>query len=123
LKEARTAGTFKKIFKRLDPEKIQRDIDLATIAIDSRKRIIGELTNRLDELKKSYSKKDNDIINARAEAQALLNRIGLTVEALEIEKRRSTSEGYSSSRIAEINRQLEELQKKILTEQSLFATT
>ena len=124
LKEAQTAGTLKRIFKGIDPEKIQRDIDLATIAIDSKKRIIGELTNRLDELKKSYSKKDNDIINAKAQAEVLLKHLGVPVEALENKKKEvNKRKDTLLSRIAEINRLLEELQKKILSEARLVATT
>ena len=115
---------MKRIFKGLDPEKIQRDIDLATIAIDSKKRIIGELTNRLDELKKSYSKKDNDIINAKAQAEVLLKHLGVPVEALENKKKEvNKRKDTLLSRIAEINRLLEELQKKILSEARLVATT
>ena len=124
LKEAQTAGTLKRIFKRLDTGKIQRDIDLATVSIDAKKRIIGELTNRLDELKKAYSKRNNDIISAKGQAEALLNRLGITDETLE-NKRKDFSKRKDTvlSRIAEIKRYLEELQKKILSEARLVATT
>lgn len=124
LKEAESAGKFKRIFKGLDPQKIQRDIDQAIIAIDSKKRIKGELTIRLDELKNAYYRKDKDVINAKAEAGTLLNGLGVTVEILKNKKKEvNKRKDIVLSRIAEINQKLEELQKKILFEARLVATT
>ena len=47
LAEAQSAGKLRRFFSGLDPKKIQREIDQASIMIDSKKRLVKEITDRI----------------------------------------------------------------------------
>lgn len=124
LQEAEEAGVLKKIFKNLNPEKIQREIDKTTIAIDTKKRLINEIEIRLNQLHQSRSNKENEANNAKGSLEKLLKRLGLTSVELEKDKKKSEEQRDKIlSRISEITRQLDEIQKNILSEAKLVATT
>lgn len=124
LTEAKLAGTIKRIFKGLDPQKIQREIDQTSVTIDSKRRLAREMNARLDELKNSSLTKEREANRAKTEADILLKRLGVSVEELESKKKEfDQRKDVLLARIAEINRQLDEIQKKVLSEAKLVATT
>ncbi len=124
LKEAQSAGTLKRIFRGLDPQKIQREIDQISIAIDSKKRVTKEMSVRLNELSNASDAKEKEAIRAKTETDTSLKRLGVSEGELE-RKRKEFDKRKDEilARIAEINRQLDEIQKKILSEARLVATT
>jgi len=122
--EAQTAGTIKRIFKRLDPQRIQEEIDRTRIAIDSKRRIVAEVNVRISQLMNSINAKEEEVSRAKAEAASFLKRLKLPLDQLERKKKElDTRKDVILARIAEINRQLDDIQKKILSEASLIATT
>lgn len=124
LTEASTSGMLKRFFRGLDPRKIQREIDQASIKIDSKKRLINEIVNRFALLKNLYATKDKEVNKAEAEVNNLLTCLKATIEEIENKRKEITDrKDVILARLAEINRQLDELQKKILAEASLIATT
>jgi hypothetical protein len=124
LVEAQSAGTLKRIFKRLDPQKVQREIDQTSIATDSKKRLVQQLGARLSELANSNDTKEKEANEAKAELESLLKLLGVSSEELEA-KRAELDQRKNAilARISEINRQLDEIEKKVLSEARLVATT
>ena len=122
--EARAAGTLKRFFSGLNPQKIQREIDQTSVAIDSRKRVVQEMTGRISSLKNLTITKDKEITQTKSEASNLLNRLRVSVEEVEKKKHDITFRRDTIlARIAEINQQLDEIQKRVLSEARLIATT
>lgn len=122
--ESQSAGTLKRIFKGLNPQKIQREIDQTSVAIDSKRRLAREMSARLYELKNSSDTKEKEANRAKTEADILLKRLGVSVGELESKKKEfDQRKDVILARIAEINRQLDEIQKKVLSEAKLVATT
>jgi superfamily I DNA and/or RNA helicase len=124
LVEAQSAGKIKRIFFGLDPQKIQRQIDQNTMAVDAKYRLLVEMKQRVLVLEGSRNLKRKEADAARANVDNLVKSLNVDVEAFEsqrkeIEKRINTI----ISRVAEINTQLEEIQKKLLSEARLVATT
>ncbi len=122
--EAHSAGALKRFFSGLDPQRIQRDIDLSSVSLDSKTRLVREMKVRLNELKHSYQMKEDEVSVAKREAEVLLQHLGISASELEGKKRESDQQKDTVlARIAEINRQLDEMQKNILAEARLVATT
>lgn len=122
--EAQSAGTIKRFFKRLDPQKIQREIDQVNIALASKRRIVAELSSRLNELKNLNEVKEREVFKAQTEADSILK--GLNLSPAQLESQRKDLDRRKDAilaRVAEINRQVDEIQKTILSEAKLVATT
>lgn len=124
LTEARSSGMLKRFFSGLDPQKIQREIDQTSIMIDSKKRLVKEITDRIPSLKNLHTTKEKETERAKTEADNLLNRLRVSVSEIDNKKKEITARKDTIlARLAEINQQLDELQKRILSEASLIATT
>lgn len=122
--EAQSAGTIKRLFKRLDPQKIQYEIDQVNIALASKRRIVAEISSRLNELKNLSEVKEREVIEAQTEADSILKRLSLSPDRLENPRKElGKRKDAILARIAEINRQVDEIQKTILSEAKLVATT
>lgn len=124
LKEAKSSGMLKRFFSGLDPQKIQREIDQTSIMIDAKKRLSKEITERVSSLKSSYTTKEKEAMEAQGEADSLIKRLRVSVSDIENKKKEIIARKDTIlARIAEINQQLDEIQKKILSEARLVATT
>lgn len=124
LVEAQSAGALKRFFRGLDPQKIQRNIDLTSVSLDSKTRLAREMNVRLHELKHSCQIKEGEASVAKREADGLLQHLGVSASELETKKKEFDQQKDTIlARIAEINRQLDEIQKNILAEARLVATT
>ncbi|MGO9018760.1 MAG: AAA domain-containing protein [Syntrophobacteraceae bacterium] len=124
LAEAQSSGSIKRFFKGLDPRKIQRDIDQTSVAIDSKKRLVKEMTDRVLILKELRVTKDAEVKKAKTLADSLFSTIRVSAAEIETSKKEVEAKTHAIlARIAEINQQLEEIQKKILSEAKLIATT
>ncbi|MFC1928650.1 AAA domain-containing protein [Chloroflexota bacterium] len=124
LLEAQSAGTLKRFLTGLHPDKIQHEIDQTGIRRDSIARTLETNVKLKSTLGSSCKAKENELDETRAEANILLQQIGISEG--ELEKRRNKCEVRKDtilSRIAEINKELEEIQNKVLSEASLVATT
>lgn len=124
LVEAQSAGALKRLFSGLDPQRIQCDIDLTSVSLDSKARLVREMYMRLNELKHSCQVKEEEASAAKREADVLLQHLGISASELESKKKEFDQQKDTIlARIAEINRQLDEIQKKVLSEARLVATT
>jgi len=124
LTEARSSGTLKRFLGGLDPQKIQREIDQTSIKIDSKKRLLKEIADRILSLKNLHTTKEKETERAKTEADNLLNRLRVSVSEIDKKRKEITARKDTIfARLAEINQQLDELQKRILSEASLIATT
>jgi predicted RNA-binding Zn-ribbon protein involved in translation (DUF1610 family) len=124
LVEAARAGTFKRIFAGYNPQKIQREIDQLSVTIDGKGRLVKEIGARLKEYQESQGTKQRDLKEAEVQASVLLRELGISIHDLDIkqkdllEKKRKTT-----TRLSEIDQQVDELQKRVLSDAKLVATT
>ena len=124
LLEAQSAGRLKRFFTGLDPQKLQYEIDQTTISIDSKVRLVREMSRRLSELRLLIKTKEDEAKTAKTEVDDLLQHLGVSAGELESKKKEfDQRKDTILARIAEINRQLDEIQKNILSEARLVATT
>ncbi|HRT69988.1 MAG TPA: AAA domain-containing protein [Syntrophales bacterium] len=122
--EAQSSGSIKRFFKGLDPRKIQREIDQTSVTVDSRKRLLKEITERLVILEELMVTKDAEVKKAKVLADRLLSAAGVSEAEIESSKKEIEAKILAIlSRIAEINHELDEITKKILSEARLIATT
>ncbi|MBL7210072.1 MAG: AAA family ATPase, partial [Dehalococcoidia bacterium] len=124
LLEAQSAGRLKRFFTGLDPQKLQYEIDQTTISIDSKMRLVREISGRLSELRSYIKAKEGEAKTAKTEVDDLLQYLGVSTSELEGKKKEfDQRKDTILARIAEINRQLDEIQKNVLSEARLVATT
>jgi len=124
LLEAESSGRLKRILKGLDPQKLQHEIDQTTISVDSKMRLVRELDRQLRELRVHIHAKEEESQTDKTNADELLKQLGVSANELESKKNELDQRRNNIlARIAEINRQLDEIQKKILSEAQLVATT
>ncbi|MCL6477521.1 MAG: AAA family ATPase [Peptococcaceae bacterium] len=122
--KANNTGVIKRIFTGLDPVKIQKEIDRLSVAIDSKKRTIAELEYRFKETQSVFDQKARDARLLADNFTQLLNKFGLTSEKLKTEKEtREKRRDTINNRVSEIDKALEEIQKQVLAEAKLVATT
>jgi hypothetical protein len=124
LVEAQSAGAIRRFLTGLHPDKIQYEIDQAGIRRDSLVRALEANVKLQSTLESSREAKENELDATRAEANNFLREMGIPEG--ELEERRNECEVHKDailSRIAEINKELEEIQNKILSEARLVATT
>lgn len=122
--EAQSAGRLKRFFKGLNPQKIQREIDVNSMAIDSKRRQAKEIEAKKYETERSKENKQLSSDKSKSEADVILRHFGVSINELEDKKKESERrKDIISARIAEINNQLAEIQKNVLSEAKLVATT
>lgn len=124
LMEAQSAGWLRRFFIGLNPQKIQLEIDHTTISLDSKKRSVDEIATRLNEIKVHSKAKEDEAKTAKREADNLLKHLAVSEEEFDSKRKESDQrKDIILARISEINRQLDEIQKNILSEARLVATT
>lgn len=124
LLEAQSAGAFKRFLTGLHPDKIQHDIDQVGIRRDSVLRALEANTELRKNLENSYHAKETELSKARTEAQNSLHEMKITEPQIdELKRKHETRRASILSRIAEIDKELEQIQKNILAEAKLVATT
>jgi len=124
LAEARSAGTIRRFLTGLQPDKIEHEIDQTGIRRDSIVRTLESITALRSTLGNSCKARKNELAETKKQAEVLLTEMGIS--QAELEERRSKCEVRKDavlSRIAEINKELEEMQNKVLSEARLVATT
>jgi len=122
--EAQSAGMLKRFLKGLDPQKLQYEIDQTTISVDSKVRVARELDKQLRESGDSIYTKETEAKTAKKDADEHLRQLGVSASELDNKKKEFEQQKDTIlARIAEIDRQLDELQKRVLSEARLVATT
>jgi superfamily I DNA and/or RNA helicase len=122
--QAKSAGAVRRFFRGLDPLKIQQEIDKISLEVDAKKQQENEMGGRINSLKQLIAAKELEATEARGEIGNAVSRLGITEEQL-IKKRKDAESQRDAiiSRITEIVRELDEIQKKALSEARLVATT
>lgn len=124
LVEAGTAGTLKRMFGGYNPQKIQREIDQLSITIDGKGRLVKEIGARIKECHDSQTTKQREVKEAEAQASLLLRELGISAQDLDLKEKNLLEEKQkTTTRLSEINQQLDELQKRVLSDAKLVATT
>ncbi len=124
LSETIRSGKLKRIFKGLDPDKIQREINKTNKEIDAKENFIEELETIFYDLTSLFETKGRERKKIEAEVSIHLKELGMSVGDLESQKKEfEQRKDIILSKIAEINKLLDELQKKILADARMVATT
>ncbi len=124
LRETQAISAIERFFRRLNPQKIQEEIDKNSININTKKRTADEIANKLKQLSDLRLTKENTFKAHDAKVTEILTSSHISREDLE-HKQSELGERKNNilARIAEINRQLEEIEKNILSGAKLVATT
>lgn len=124
LREAQAISAIERFFRRLNPQKIQGDIDKTGININTKTRMADEIASRLKQLSDLSAMKENTLKAHDAKVTEILTSSHISREDLERKQSELVKRKNNIlARIAEINRQLEEIEKNILSGAKLVATT
>jgi len=124
LLEAQSSGAFKRFLTGLQPDRIQHEIDQTSVHRDSITRTLETNAELQKSLEDSCQAKEIELNKAISEASNSLKKLKITETEIEVQKHKyELRRDAILSRIAEINKELEEIQKNILTEAKLVATT
>ncbi len=124
LKEARQSGRLKRLFKGLNLERIQQQIDDLIIRIDTDHRVRNECKSKLTTVKSKLETKKADLQRMTAQLSQVGELDTITQEAFLDEKHDlEVKRDAIDSRIKDIERKLEELRTNILINAVLVATT
>ena len=124
LDSALQAGVLKRLFYRLDPQKIQQELEQVSMSIEAKKRVLSEQENSYAEVKTKLRKKEEELNKAKDDFAKQLASLGITKDQLK-STRKENEERLNdiNSRINELDQALGEMQKKVLGEARLIATT
>lgn len=124
LDKAISAGRIQKFLLALNPEKIKKNLDHILFEIETKKKQQVEVTESSENLIRLHKKTITQYEHTQKEAEAFLNNSKISPEQLldrskELNQRKATIQ----IQIHEINERLDEIQKKLLSEAKLVATT
>jgi len=124
LDRGKTAGFIRRVFGGLNPEKIQKRLDQINQSLSPNQRQVRELTSRLKAQREQLLTKKSSIQKVQVEVKVLLKQMNLTPkEILGKAKKANQQKADIQNRIVTINRKLEEIEKNVLAESKLVATT
>ena len=113
-----------RLFYRLDPQKIQQELEQVSMSIEAKKRVLSEQENSYAEVKTKLRKKEEELNKAKDDFAKLLASLGITKDQLKsARKEKEERLNDINSRINELDQALGEMQKKVLGEARLIATT
>lgn len=124
LHKAESSGALKRFLLGLYPVKIQQEIDRATVHLDSTRRQLCERESRLKETEQQRSGAEARVHTAQQRIESLLGSLGLPEPGLRAREQELIAEkNRISARISEIQRELDELQKRVLSQARIVCTT
>lgn len=124
LKEARQSGRLKRLFKGLNLERIQQQIDDLIISIETDHRVRNECKSKLTTVKSKLETKKDDLQRMTAQLSQVGELDTITQEAFFDEKHDlEIKRDAIDLRIKDMERKLEELRTNILKNAMLIATT
>jgi molybdopterin-guanine dinucleotide biosynthesis protein len=124
LSEAKSAGTIKRFIKRLDPQKIESDIESYRSKITFQESLIRDKVSNINNLKISLNTKNTELDTAQHTVNFMLRELHLSIDDVKNQVGKFDREIEAlSKRITEIKNELEEIEKKILSNAKLIATT
>lgn len=124
LAEAQSAGALKRFFTGIQPDKVQHEIDQVSVQLDSQAGALEANKKLRSAVELSRETKKIELNGVRTKIKLLLHEMGIAEEELEEKKNHyEIRKDAILTRIAKINKELEEIQNKILSEAKLIATT
>jgi len=124
LAKAEEAGTLKRFFLALNPDRIRREIERQTATLESLKQEKNELELSCRQSKADIKAIEEEMSELTAELTALFHEHDWDPEQLEKQKKsRKRRLNKLNSLIADIDKALSEIQKEILNKATLVATT
>lgn len=124
INKAETSGRVKRIFLGLDPVKLRQDHDKRKIRLDTLLRQLQELESQVININRQKADRKNALFLIEKNVDSLLKNLGLSEKQLiSREKTLNTIRNKILSRINEIQKELEELQKRILSQANVVCTT
>ncbi len=124
LTEAQSSGTIRRLFRGLDPAKIQHEIDQSTLLLDSLRRQSSELGSRQSEVEQRCAAVEPQIRDTQRESDAHLQKLGVSGPRLMAMGEELRGErGKILSRLGEIQKALDEIKKRVLSEAVVVCTT
>ncbi|MHB1042631.1 MAG: AAA domain-containing protein [Eubacteriales bacterium] len=124
LASADYAGTLKRVFFGLDPRKIRREIEKLNADKSSKIQYVTETEQKYNETKANLSEKEAELKRLEQNLTGKLAGFNLTSEKLKSETQlKEKRRDAINSRLAEIDKALNEIQKRALAEARLVATT
>jgi superfamily I DNA and/or RNA helicase len=121
---AQSYGTLKRFMTGLYPDNVQHMIDKTSVRRDSIARTLESNMELAKELKNTFQAKEVELNESRVKVNN--SAYGNAITLIELKERKSKQETRKEvilSRIAEIKKELEDIQKNILIEAKLVATT
>lgn len=124
LRRAESSGAVKRFLLGLDPAKLRRELDQATFQLDSSRRQLHECESRQQDIERQISETNARLRSIEERLSALLGQSELSETGLRTEAQELTAEKDKiAGRIAEIQKELEEIQKRVLSEAMVVCTT
>lgn len=124
LQKAESSGAVKRFFLGLNPVKIQHEIDQATVRLDSTLRQLRERESRLQEIEQQKSGAEARLHTVQQMLGSLLENLGFSEPQVRAREQELNAEkNRILSRISEIQKELDELQKRVLSEARVVCTT
>ncbi|MDP2858752.1 MAG: AAA domain-containing protein [Bacillota bacterium] len=124
LQRADSSGAVMRLFLRLDPVKIRREVDRTALQVDSLRRRLNECDSRHQDIKRQMGETTAHLASVEERLAALLGESGLSeIELRTRERELAEEKGELTARIAEIQSELEEIQRRVLTEAVVVCTT
>ncbi len=124
LQKAESSGAVKRFLLGLDPVKIRHQIDQATVRLDSIQRQLRERESRVREIEQQKSGAEARLHTVQQTIGSLLRSLGLSEPRVRAREQELDVEKNSLlARISEIQKELDELQKRVLLEARAVCTT
>ena len=124
LQKAESSGIVRRFFLNLDPVKIRGEIDRATLGRDSTLRQLREHQSRLQDIGQQKSGAEARLHTLQQSIDPLLRDSVLTELKLHTrEQQLSVGKNRILVRVNEIQKELDELQKRVLSEARVVCTT
>jgi hypothetical protein len=124
LAEAKSASTIVRLFRGLDPMKIQHRIDQGGVQLDALGRQLSELDSRGTEIEQRQAAVEARLRDSEREAESYLSKLRVSPTQLKaLGDQLSADRSKILSRINEIQKELDEIKKRVLSEAIVVSTT
>jgi superfamily I DNA and/or RNA helicase/ssDNA-binding Zn-finger/Zn-ribbon topoisomerase 1 len=124
LREAESLGTVGRLLRGLNPAKMQHEIDQSTIRLDSIRSQSLALKSRRADIEQQKAQADAHLSEARRKLELELQKLRVAESKLRsFEQELSAERNKILSRIGEIQKELDDLKKRVLSESMVICTT
>jgi hypothetical protein len=124
LERAARAGGIGRFLLRLDPVRIEREIDRATVERDALRRQLMERESRRADIERKTTQTESLLSDVQQQIDSLLAPPSLSASELQAHAERAEAEkGAIETRMAQIQKEVDEIQRRVLSEALVLCTT